>query len=86
MSHPSLHFFFHYTLLKLLFYENSLSYMNTSDLNHQKIHFTNASNKLMINVTRVYRRVRQMTDIRVYHVDAFTTEKFGGNAAGVVSF
>lgn len=25
-----------------------------------------------------------MTDIRVYHVDAFTTEKFGGNAAGVV--
>ncbi|MCP1150761.1 MULTISPECIES: PhzF family phenazine biosynthesis protein [Bacillus] len=25
-----------------------------------------------------------MRDIRVYHVDAFTTEKFGGNAAGVV--
>ncbi|KJF46623.1 MULTISPECIES: PhzF family phenazine biosynthesis protein [Bacillus] len=25
-----------------------------------------------------------MKDIRVYHVDAFTTEKFGGNAAGVV--
>lgn len=25
-----------------------------------------------------------MRDIRVYHVDAFTTEKFGGNVAGVV--
>ncbi|MCL1701512.1 PhzF family phenazine biosynthesis protein [Lysinibacillus sp. Bpr_S20] len=25
-----------------------------------------------------------MRDIRVYHVDAFTTEKFGGNTAGVV--
>ncbi|MEY9973472.1 PhzF family phenazine biosynthesis protein [Lysinibacillus sp. RC46] len=25
-----------------------------------------------------------MRDIRVYHVDAFTTEKFGGNIAGVV--
>ncbi|MCY9672290.1 PhzF family phenazine biosynthesis protein [Bacillus pumilus] len=25
-----------------------------------------------------------MRDVRVYHVDAFTTEKFGGNAAGVV--
>ncbi|MER3123802.1 PhzF family phenazine biosynthesis protein [Bacillus pumilus] len=25
-----------------------------------------------------------MKDIRVYHVDAFTTEKFGGNTAGVV--
>ncbi|KPN14189.1 PhzF family phenazine biosynthesis protein [Bacillus australimaris] len=25
-----------------------------------------------------------MRDIRVYHVDAFTTETFGGNAAGVV--
>ncbi|WP_333982409.1 PhzF family phenazine biosynthesis protein [Bacillus pumilus] len=27
-----------------------------------------------------------MRDIRVYHVDAFTTEKFGGNAAGVVLY
>ncbi len=25
-----------------------------------------------------------MRDIRVYHVDAFTTEKFCGNTAGVV--
>ncbi|WP_144486053.1 PhzF family phenazine biosynthesis protein [Bacillus pumilus] len=25
-----------------------------------------------------------MRDIRVYHVDAFTTEKFGGNAAGIM--
>ncbi len=25
-----------------------------------------------------------MREIRVYHVDAFTTEKFGGNTAGVV--
>lgn len=38
----------------------------------------------MINVTRFYRRIHYMRDIRVYHVDAFTTEKFGGNAAGVV--
>lgn len=39
MSHPSLHFFFHYTLFKLLFCENSLYYMNISDLNHQKDSF-----------------------------------------------
>lgn len=32
----------------------------------------------------MYRRIHYMRDIRVYHVDAFTTEKFGGNAAGVV--
>lgn len=32
----------------------------------------------------MYRRLHYMRDIRVYHVDAFTTEKFGGNAAGVV--
>lgn len=38
----------------------------------------------MINVTRFYRRIYYMRDIRVYHVDAFTTEKFGGNVAGVV--
>ncbi len=39
MSHPSLHFFFHYTLFKLLFCENSLPYMNNSDLKYQKDSF-----------------------------------------------
>ncbi|MGT4652754.1 PhzF family phenazine biosynthesis protein, partial [Bacillus cereus] len=58
--------------------------MNNSNTSHQKDSFYECILHTYDEHNNMFRRIRQMKDIRVYHVDAFTTEKFGGNAAGVV--